>query len=688
MQNVLIVGGGKGGKAILKILSESARFRVAGIVDINPQAEGIRLAKNMGVKTGNNWRVFSGPDVDIIIEVTGDEQVFREIVAACTGRIVIPGSVAYLIAKLLEEKEALIRKLESETKKHALILQSTAEGMTVIDKNGRIIFMNRAAEKINGVSAREVLGKPISSVIPKSRLAHVLETEKRETNVEIELQNGVKILASHIPMFDDGKVAGAISVFRDITEAVKQAEEITNLKEIKMMLQAIIHSSDDAISVVDEKGRGILINPAYTRITGLSEEEVIGKPATADISEGESMHFKVLQTKKPVRGVKMRVGPLKKEVIVNVAPVIVNGMLKGSVGVIHDVSEIETLTTELRRARRQMMQAAAAKYTFEDIIHASDEMSIAVEQAKLAAQTPVTILLRGESGTGKELFAHAIHQASSRKNHKFVRVNCAAIAESLLESELFGYEEGAFSGAKKGGKKGLFEEADRGSLFLDEIGELSAHMQAKLLRVLQEKEIVKVGGTKPVPVDVRIICATHADLEKAVAEGKFREDLYYRLDRMPIRIPPLRSRKQEIPLLARRLIQKINQDYGRNVEGITSRALSILHRYDWPGNVRELENVLGRAIIFMGFHEKSIDAVHLDGLGLSPGKREEKQGAADIPEKGSLDEMLSAFEKQLIQKALEENAGNKTNTAKQLGISLRSLYYKLEKYRLAKISMQ
>jgi len=335
-------------------------------------------------------------------------------------------------------------------------------------------------------------------------------------------------------MFDGGKVAGAISVFRDITEAVKQAEEITNLKEIKMMLQAIIHSSDDAISVVDEKGRGILINPAYTRITGLSEEEVIGKPATADISEGESMHFKVLQTKKPVRGVKMRVGPLKKEVIVNVAPVIVNGMLKGSVGVIHDVSEIETLTTELRRARRQMMQAATAKYTFEDIIHASDEMDIAVEQAKLAAQTPVTILLRGESGTGKELFAHAIHQASSRKNHKFVRVNCAAIAESLLESELFGYEEGAFSGAKKGGKKGLFEEADHGSLFLDEIGELSAHMQAKLLRVLQEKEIVKVGGTKPVPVDVRIICATHADLEKAVAEGNFREDLYYRLDRMPI----------------------------------------------------------------------------------------------------------------------------------------------------------
>ncbi|GER66121.1 sigma-54-dependent Fis family transcriptional regulator [Weizmannia acidilactici] len=687
MQNVLIVGGGKGGKAILKILSESTRFHVSAIVDINPDAAGIRLAKEMGVKTGEDWRSYARSNVGIIIEVTSNEHVFREIVAECPKKTVVPGSVAYLIAKLLEEKEALIRKLENETKKHELILQSTAEGMTVIDKGGNIIFMNRSAEKINGVSACSVVGRPISCVIPNSRLEHVLRTKKSESNVEIELQNGTKILASHIPMFnEDGEVAGAISVFRDITEAVKQAEEITNLKEIKMMLQEIIHSSDDAISVVDEKGRGILINPAYTRITGLSEEEVIGKPATADISEGESMHYKVLQTKKPVRGVKMRVGPLKKEVVVNVAPVIVNGALKGSVGVIHDVSEIESLTKELSRAR-QMARVSTAKYTFDDIIHASDEMDMAVEQAKLAAQTPVTILLRGESGTGKELFAHAIHQASSRRNHKFIRVNCASISESLLESELFGYEEGAFSGAKRGGKKGLFEEADGGSLFLDEIGELSAHMQAKLLRVLQEKEIVRVGGTKPVPVDVRIIAATHVHLEKAVAKGKFREDLYYRLDRMPIRIPPLRSRKQEIPLLCKRLIQKINQDYGRNVEGISEAALSVLCRYDWPGNVRELENVLGRAIIFMGFQEKIMDAVHLAGLGLTAGKRLEKNDNF-VAGEGNLDRLMAAFEKHVVEKALAENAGNKTKAAKQLGISLRSLYYKLEKYNLAKNGMQ
>lgn len=241
-----------------------------------------------------------------------------------------------------------------------------------------------------------------------------------------------------------------------------------------------------------------MINPAYTRITGLTKTQVIGKPASIDIYEGESMHMKVLQTKKPVRGVNMRVGPKHKEVIVNVAPIIVDGCLKGSVGVIHDVSEIQALTHELNRAR-QIIRTLQAKYSFDDIIGTSEEMKLPIEQAKLSARTPATVLLRGESGTGKELFAHAIHNASDRKFNKFVRVNCAAISESLLESELFGYDEGAFTGASRGGKVGFFEEANQGSIFLDEIGELPANIQAKLLRVLQEKEIVRVGGRSRSP---------------------------------------------------------------------------------------------------------------------------------------------------------------------------------------------
>ncbi|KYC95122.1 sigma-54-dependent Fis family transcriptional regulator [Heyndrickxia sporothermodurans] len=689
MQNVLLVGGGKGGAAILKMLVGSSMFKVIAVTDPNNNAEGIQLAKKRGIQTGENWKDFLDDSIDIIIEVTGDEAVFQEILQVRNKHtVLIPGSVAYLIATLMEEKEELISTLQDETYKHNLIFNSTDEAMVVIDTEEKIIFFNKSAERMTEVPIADAIGKHILDVIPKSQLPRVISTRRIEANQETVLDNGLKIITTRIPIINEKNIViGAIAVFKDITEVVNLAEEITNLKEIQTMLEAIIHSSDDAISVVDENGRGILINPAYTRITGLTKEQVIGKPATIDISEGESMHLKVIQTRKAIRGTKMRVGPMKKEVIVNVAPIIVDGILKGSVGVIHDVTEIQSLTKELDRAR-QIIRNLEAKYTFEDIISNSEEMDIAVEQAKLGAKTPVTILLRGESGTGKELFAHAIHNASDRKYNKFIRVNCAAISESLLESELFGYEEGAFSGAKRGGKRGLFEEANNGSIFLDEIGELSANTQAKLLRVLQENEIVRVGGTKPIPINVRIIAATHVNLEKAIADKSFREDLYYRINRMPIQIPPLRNRKTEIPLLCQKLIQKLNQDYGRNVEGITKEALVKLMDYDWPGNVRELENILSRAIIFMGYNEAQIDQQHILVLSNKKDIQHASTYSETMTAEQDLTTLVESYERNVIQQVLEKNNGNKTATAKQLGVSIRNLYYKLEKFKLANNNMQ
>jgi PAS domain S-box-containing protein len=689
LQKVLVVGGGKGGRAIYKILKETAVMEIAAIVDINPEAEGIQLAKKEGVPTGTDWRPFLTKDIDIVVEVTGDEQVFKEIRdARHKDTVLIPGSVAYLIAQLMEEKKELISELKAQSYRQDLIFNSTSDGMVGINRDGKILLFNKSAERIIGVRQEEAIGRYILDIIPTSGLPRVLETRRKEMNQELVLDNGVKIITTRIPIVgENDELIGAFSVFKDITEVVNLAEELTNLKEIQTMLEAIIHSSDDAISVVDEHGRGILINPAYTRITGLTQEQVIGKPATADISEGESMHMKVLQTRRPVRGVKMRVGPKKKEVVVNVAPIIVNGKLKGSVGVIHDMSEIQALTKELDRAKR-IIRNLEAKYSFDDIIGEAEEMKLAIEQAKLGAKTPATVLLRGESGTGKELFAHAIHNASDRKYNKFVRVNCAALSETLLESELFGYEEGAFSGAKRGGKRGLFEEANNGSIFLDEIGELSSNTQAKLLRVLQENEIVRVGGTKPIPINVRIIAATNVNLEKGIANGTFREDLYYRLNRMPIQIPPLRKRKEDIPLLCERLIQKINQDYGRNVEGVSQAAMEILMAYDWPGNVRELENILGRAIIFMNYHETWIEPKHLPVL--VPKRDQERFESTPMTsdESKNLNDLLQEYEKEIIQQVLEQNKGNKTATAKQLGISVRNLYYKLEKFGIAMNDMQ
>jgi PAS domain S-box-containing protein len=464
-------------------------------------------------------------------------------------------------------------------------------------------------------------------------------------------------------------------------EVKRLVEELSNLKKIKILLEAIINSTQDAISVVDEKGIEIMINPEYTRLTGLSEDDVIGKSATVDIAEGESMHLKVLKTKRPVNDVRMKVGPARKDVIVDVAPILVDEQLKGSVAVIHDVSRIKKLTDELDHVRR-LIRHLNAKYSFDDIIGVSDTIKAVIKQAKKASRTPVTVMLRGESGTGKELFAHAIHNASPRREKKFVRISCSALVDNILESELFGYEEGAFTGAKKGGKKGLFEEADGGTIFLDEIGKMSLNLQSKLLRVLQEKEIIRVGGTTPVEIDARVIVATNINLERAIQEGIFREDLYYRLNVFPLFLPTLRERLEDIPHLVKHIIQRFNQEYGRSVKGISEYALEILKKYDWPGNVRELENIIGRAMINLGLERDLIEPKHLPLLGNN--RDVFKNKGFDLNQfdldNHSLKEIINTTEKRAIIQALKETDDNKTEAAKIMGIAIRSLYYKLDKY--------
>ncbi|MEI4800395.1 sigma 54-interacting transcriptional regulator [Bacillus sp. NPDC077411] len=688
-QKVLIIGAGAGGSAILGLLQKSNIFEVVAIVDIDERAKGIRLAKNLYISTGSDWEVFIREDIDVIFDMTGDYSVYEKVlVQKKEDVLLVPGDVANIVVKLAHEKEMLIGKLKDQTQQRDLILNSTHDGMIVVDKEGHVLLFNKSAERMTGYKREEVVDKYILEVIPTSKLLRIIRTKQIEINQELTLDNGKKIISTRIPILNEiGDVQGAFAVFKDITEIVNLAEEVTDLKEIQTLLEAIIYSSEEAISVVDEQGRGLVINPAYTKLTGLSEEDIIGKPATTDIVEGESMHMKVLRTRRAVRGIHMKIGQKKRDVIVNVAPVIVDGILKGSVGVIRDVSEIQKLTNELNRAR-QIIRTLEAKYSFDDIVGTSEGIVAAIEQAKLGANTPATVLLRGESGTGKELFAHAIHNGSNRKYNKFVRVNCAAISESLLESELFGYEEGAFSGARRGGKRGFFEEANNGSIFLDEIGELSANTQAKLLRVLQEKEIVRVGGTKPIPINVRVIAATHVNLEKAILDGDFREDLYYRLNKIPIHIPSLGQRKEDIGEIADRLIQKINQDYGRNVEGLTESAVKYLQSYDWPGNVRELENILGRAIIFMNYNEMYIDVQHLPPLHHED--HHELIGSNLLPEleERPLEDLVAEFEGNIIHEYLSRFNGNKTKTAQALGISVRNLYYKLEKYECAKNSMQ
>lgn len=454
-----------------------------------------------------------------------------------------------------------------------------------------------------------------------------------------------------------------------------------NTMDYQGMLEAVLLATQDAISVVNEKGEHVLVNPAYTKITGLEYEEVIGKNALYDIEEGESLHLKVLSTKKSVENTKLKIRPSGKTVVAQAAPIIVNGVFKGSVAVLHDMSGIKDLTDKLNKAEKKLRELTY-KYKPEDIIGKSEVIAEVRKMIEKAAKVPATVLLKGESGTGKELFANSIHAQSKRSENNFIRVNCAALSDSLLESELFGYEEGSFTGALKGGRKGLFEEADKGTIFLDEISEISMNTQAKLLRVLQEKEIMRVGSNYSIPVDVRIITATNIDLIKAVREGRFREDLFYRLNILPIMIPPLRERKEDIPLLIKNFIAKFNDEYGRHILNISDDAINKLIDYEWPGNVRELENIIGRSIINMNINERVIQAEHLPQLLVGKKNSNGMEARVQEGELVPLSDVVDRAETDYIKNVYARLNKNKTETAKVLGISLRSLYYKIEKYKI------
>ncbi|MDK2899827.1 MAG: hypothetical protein PWQ45_329 [Thermosipho sp. (in: thermotogales)] len=551
------------------------------------------------------------------------------------------------------------------------VLESIIEGVIIVDSDARILYINKMAVRLLNLKDG-FLGKHVVEVIPNTRLHIVVRTGIPEVD-EVQNVGDNIIITSRMPLKDENdNVVGAVAVFRDITSMRKLAEEITNLHQIEARLKAIIDSTYDAISVADENGNVILVNKAYTKITGLKPEDVIGKPATVDIAEGESIHMMISKTKKPIYNARLKVYPSKREVIVNALPLFVKGEFRGSVAVVHDVSEILNLIKELEAVKRYIRHIKA-KYTFDDIIGQSEKMLIAKEQAKKVAKTPATVLLRGESGTGKELFAHAIHNASNRSDKPFVTVNCAAIPENMLEVELFGYVEDAFMGTK-GEKVGLIEEADGGTLFLDEIGKMPLSLQAKIVRFIENGEFIPVGSNRIKKVNVRIIASTNMDLEQMLKRREFLSELYYRLNVFPIFIPPLRERKEDIDELANHFVKKISNQYRRNITKITDNAISYLKSYDWPGNVRELENVIGRAIINMSITENVLDKRHFPTLFL--------ENTNQTKYEGSLKSLVEDYERKVIEAALRENKGDRNLTAKKLGISLRTLYYKMERYGL------
>jgi DNA-binding NtrC family response regulator len=352
-----------------------------------------------------------------------------------------------------------------------------------------------------------------------------------------------------------------------------------------------------------------------------------------------------------------------------------------------DIYELRKRVSALVEKRRLSKEVNLLKsrldkrFGFENIVAHSPAMKELLERVRIVANTRATVLIVGESGTGKELIANAIHQNSDRKNKPFLPINCAAIPSNLVESELFGYEKGAFTGAEKI-HPGRFEQADGGTLFLDEIAELPLELQAKLLRVLEEKVVYRVGGTKGIPVDVRIVAATHRDLQEKVREQKFREDLYFRLKVVELKIPPLRERKSDIPFLFNHFLNEFCKEHKKEISSVSKELLDFCENYKWQGNVRELKNLVERMVIFSSKETLSLEDLppemrkEIPSLGL-----ENSNGSKNLP---YLD--LSLLEKEAILKALEETAGNKTQAAKLLGIGLRTLHRKLSEYNIVERS--
>jgi len=431
----------------------------------------------------------------------------------------------------------------------------------------------------------------------------------------------------------------------------------------KEYLATILDSIADGVFTVDRNWRITSFNRAAERITGFEREEAIGQYCYEIFRSDHCLERcplrETMETGKEIVNKEVRVlDRFNRTVPVSVSTAVLRnerGEIIGGVETFRDLSLLKELEEEIRE-----------KYTFQDMVSRNPRMMELFRILPDIAQSDVTVLIVGESGTGKELFAHAIHKLSRRKDGPLIKVNCSALPETLLESELFGYVRGAFTDAKKD-KPGRFKLAEGGTIFLDEIGDVSAAVQVKLLRVIEQKEFEPLGATYTEKVDVRIIAATNRDLEEMVRAGRFREDLYYRLNVMKVELPPLRERRDDIPLLVEHFIQKYNKKMGKEIEGVSEEAMRLLLNHPYPGNVRELENIMEHAFILC--KGRIILPEHLPHYLYA---KTPSLPAASLKE----------WEREIIKEVLRRSGGNITRAARELGIHRTTLWRKMKRYQL------
>ncbi|MFD3447078.1 sigma-54 interaction domain-containing protein [Microbacteriaceae bacterium 4G12] len=443
-------------------------------------------------------------------------------------------------------------------------------------------------------------------------------------------------------------------------------------------LHTLLSSVEEAISIVNTKGEMLYWNEAAEKMYNIKKEEIIGRNVQDFFLKEDIMNLKVLKTEQPVRDIYHLPRP-DKHVLISTTPIYnENKELIGSMSVEKDITATIKLNEKLSSTSKELQQLKQQirQDPFRNIKGKNATIQHMIRDMKKVAQTDATILITGESGVGKELFAQAIHEASSRSKKAFIPINCGAIPHALFESELFGYESGAYTGAAKGGKPGKLELANGGTLFLDEVGELPLDMQVKLLRALQEKEIYRIGGQAPKTIDVRIIAATNRILEDMVSNGTFRSDLFYRLNVFHVCILPLRERMDDISHLVYHFLKEFSFKYNKPIPFVHREAMEQFHTYSWPGNIRELRNVLERLIVL---HEGS-EIGELDILRLLPQTKPFPQSIDQTSL--SLISEKEKLEKTRILQTLQHTYGNKSSAAKKLGMSRANLYKKMKKYRI------
>lgn len=568
------------------------------------------------------------------------------------------------------------------------IVNSSKNIIIAVDNEEKITLLNNSAEEVFGKSLNESYGKNIREVFPEHDIVTSIKGDLLPPITKILINEKSYIKRSY-PILFEGKVIGTVSVLQDISDLETIVNELETVKELNRDLQAIIESSADGIFVCDGDANVLRVNRAYDEITGLDTSGFYGKnmrDLVADGTYSQSTTLLVLEKNAPVNLVqKTNTG---KSLLVSAKPVYDEiGKITRVVSSVRDITELYNLEMKIQEAERMSEEfrkeldsiRIKSFKNIEGMIFSSDSINNLVDTAIRLARVDSTIMITGESGTGKDMIAGIIHKNSSRSRGPFVRVNCGAIPQGLIESELFGYEDGAFTGARRGGKPGYFELADGGTILLDEIGELPYDLQAKLLRVIQSRELTRIGGQRERKIDVRIIAATNRDLLEMVNEKRFREDLYYRLEVIPLNVPPLRERKEDIPFLASYFLKLFNESFGMS-KRFSSDLVDRLIEYSWPGNIRELKNLVERMVVMCPDEVITVKDLPMN---ICDELKCHNQTGIYVHSIMPVKEALESVERQLIERAFKEYTSTR-KMAKFLKISAPSIVRKAAKYGISR----